>query len=286
MTALRSQPRRLLDADLSAVRRLADAEPVSNCVLIARLGAARGLAPRRLGGVAWGSSPAERPAELGGCCVVGGSIVPIGNGEHLRSIAAALAAAVPGTQRSASSIVGESRAVEAFWTQLAPAWGPARTVRGVQPLLATADVPDLPADPAVRVVRRGELASYLPAAEAMFVEELGVRPGRSQRPYRDQLEQLIAGGGALARFAADGRVIFKAEIAAVTDRCTQIQGVWVDPAYRGRGLARTGMVSVLRHALRLAPVASLYVNDFNLAARALYRRMGMTRVGTMATVLL
>jgi predicted GNAT family acetyltransferase len=42
---------------------------------------------------------------------------------------------------------------------------------------------------------------------------------------------------------------------------------------------------VLRHALTLAPSVSLYVNDFNLAARRLYARLGMRPVEELRTVL-
>jgi predicted GNAT family acetyltransferase len=47
------------------------------------------------------------------------------------------------------------------------------------------------------------------------------------------------------------------------------------------------MAAVVRDALRrVAPSVSLYVNDYNAAARRLYDRCGFRRVGTFATVLL
>jgi predicted GNAT family acetyltransferase len=45
------------------------------------------------------------------------------------------------------------------------------------------------------------------------------------------------------------------------------------------------MAAVVEHARRLAPVVSLYVNDYNYKARASYRRVGFEQVGTFATVL-
>ena len=58
------------------------------------------------------------------------------------------------------------------------------------------------------------------------------------------------------------------------------------PDLRGRGLAAPGMAAVVELALReIAPVVSLYVNDFNHAARATYRRVGFADVGTFMSVL-
>jgi len=62
--------------------------------------------------------------------------------------------------------------------------------------------------------------------------------------------------------------------------------VWVDPERRGEGLAAAGMAAVVREAQRsIAPVVSLYVNDFNIPARAAYRRVGFAQVGTFMSVL-
>jgi len=90
---------------------------------------------------------------------------------------------------------------------------------------------------------------------------------------------------AIARIE-DGQVVFKAEIGSITPLACQVQGVWVRPDLRGRGLAAAGMAAVVTEALRnVAPVVSLYVNDFNAPARAAYRRVGFTETATFASVL-
>jgi uncharacterized protein len=72
----------------------------------------------------------------------------------------------------------------------------------------------------------------------------------------------------------------------VTPQACQVQGVWVHPDRRGEGLSVGGMAAVVVIALAdIAPVVSLYVNDFNVAARAAYRRVGFTEVGTFMSVL-
>ena len=67
----------------------------------------------------------------------------------------------------------------------------------------------------------------------------------------------------------------------------QIQGVWLAPHLRGRRRAGPAMAAVVEAVLaEHAARASLYVNDFNVAARATYARIGMREVGEFATVLL
>jgi len=63
--------------------------------------------------------------------------------------------------------------------------------------------------------------------------------------------------------------------------------VYVDHELRGHGLGLRGMAAVVAATLRdWAPVVSLYVNADNLPARRVYERVGFTRTGSFATVLL
>jgi hypothetical protein len=45
------------------------------------------------------------------------------------------------------------------------------------------------------------------------------------------------------------------------------------------------MAAVVQAALALAPVVTLYVNDFNVPARAAYLHAGFKQVGTFMSVL-
>jgi predicted GNAT family acetyltransferase len=138
------------------------------------------------------------------------------------------------------------------------------------------------------LVRPHEINVLVPAAVAMYTEEVGVSPllGDGGRDYRDRITDLVRGRRAYAKFVG-GRVVFKAELAVVTRHTAQVQGVWVAPEWRGRGLGTTAMAAVVRDALRrVAPSVSLYVNDYNAPARAVYERCGLRRAGTFATVLL
>ena len=59
------------------------------------------------------------------------------------------------------------------------------------------------------------------------------------------------------------------------------------PWLRGQGLGTPAMAAVVERVLvDIAPTVTLYVNDYNTAARAMYARIGMHQTSTFATVLL
>ncbi|MDT7538210.1 MAG: uncharacterized protein QOI82_1795, partial [Actinomycetota bacterium] len=156
-----------------------------------------------------------------------------------------------------------------------------------QPVMAIRDDPAVEPDPDVRLVRPHQLEQLLPACVAMFTEEVGVSPlaGDGGSLYRARVEELIATGRAFAR-VEDGTVVFKAEIGAATSAACQVQGVWVHPPLRRRGVGAAGMAAVVQQAqASIAPVVSLYVNDFNVAARRSYKKVGFKEIGTFASVL-
>ncbi|MFF7653422.1 GNAT family N-acetyltransferase [Streptomyces sp. NPDC007983] len=266
-----------LDSALAVLNR----DPISNAFVAARVQVA-GLDPWRLGGEMWGWYNGGRLESL---CYAGANLVPIcATPEAVR----AFAERARRSGRRCSSIVGPADTTAELWSLLEPSWGPAREVRARQPLMVTASMPaDVPPDPRVRRIRRDEMDVIMPACVAMFTEEVGVSPlaGDGGLLYQARVAELVAAGRSFAR-VENGRVVFKAEIGAATPHACQIQGVWVAPEYRGRGLSETGMAAVLHYALNeIAPVASLYVNDYNTAARAAYRRVGFQEVGAFMSVL-
>jgi uncharacterized protein len=268
------------DADVPRALAILNDDPVSNVFVISRIEAA-GLEPRRLGAQIWGYGSGREVTSL---CYSGANLVPVNGDERALEAFAAYALR---QGRRCSSIVGPAGAVTSVWRHLSRAWGPPREERLRQPLMVTSTPPLVDPDPQVRRVRLDELDLLMPASVAMFTEEVGISPVASDggAMYRARVRELVAAGRAFARIE-DGRVVFKAEVGAATSAACQIQGVWVDPALRGRGLSVTGMAAVVSLCLRdLAPAVSLYVNDFNARARRSYERVGFKQVGTFASVL-
>jgi uncharacterized protein len=279
--AWRSSSLRLLDdRDLDQVLEICDREAVANVFVSSRVRSA-GVDPGRLGAQLWGYLESGRVTSL---CYSGANLVPVA---ATSAAVAAFAERARLQGRRCSSIVGPAEAVQELWSLLAPYWGRPREIRSAQPVMAISSDPLVPPDPLVRLVRPDELNTLLPASVAMFTEEVGVSPVGADggAAYRARVAELIKVGRSYARIE-DGLVVFKAEIGAVTPLACQVQGVWVPPELRGRGHASRGMAAVVAHALRsVAPVVSLYVNDFNVPARAAYRRVGFSEAGTFMSVL-
>jgi len=272
--------RLLTDRDRDEALALCDRDPVTNVFVRSRLQAS-GLDPMRLGAQVWGFQDAGNLVSL---CYVGANMIPVA---AVPPAVTAFAHRAGRQGRRCSSIAGPADAVAELWRQLAPFWDRPRDIRFRQPLMAIASDPLVVPDPAVRQVRQAEVGILLPASVAMFTEEVGISPigADGGAAYRARVGELVAAGRSLARIE-DGRVAFKAEIGAVTPHACQVQGVWVPPPLRGRGHASRGMAAVVAFARRtLAPMVTLYVNDFNAPARAAYRRVGFSDVGTFMSVL-
>jgi predicted GNAT family acetyltransferase len=235
---------------------------------------------RRLAAELWGYS---EDGQLRSLCYAGANLMPV---ECSQVAIQHFADRARRAGRHCSSLVGPSQSVESMWSLLFPSWGPARDVRR-QPLMAIDRRPSVETEPGVRRVRVDELDTLLPACVAMFTEEVGVSPVGSDGGtlYRARVAELIAEGRAFA-LIEDGRVLFKAEIGSATAQACQIQGVWTEPSLRGRGLGTRGTAAVVTHALEsIAPVVSLYVNDYNVPARRAYETVGFRTVGSFTSVL-
>lgn len=260
------------------VLRALNKDPLANCMVAARV-EAYGASPSRLGAALWSVDDPTRSL-----CYSGANLIPVYGSRDALAVFAERARRQP---RVCSALVGAAELVLPMWEMLTEWWGPARDVRPRQPLLVLPGAPRISSDPLVRRVAPGDLDSYLPAAVAMFTEEVGVDPTRVDggRHYRRRVQEVIAEGRAFARFD-DGEVTFKAEVGARSARVGQIQGVWVRPDRRGTGLATAATAAVADFVRTAGRTPSLYVNDYNTAARRVYDRIGFTQIATFATVLL
>ena len=272
---------RTLDGDdTAALVLLAQRDPVSNVFILAHLRATGTAAPTSGGAGVLGVFD---DGVLAGACWAGANLVPIQLEPRLAGV---VAAAANRSGRRYASAFGPAAAVLALHAELVELGHRAHEVRPDQPLMTISEAPSVEPNAGLALGNLADFDRILPACAAMFEEEVGYSPFLGGREfYSRRVEGLIRQGHSLVHLNEAREVVFKAELGAVTSDVTQIQGVWMNPLYRGQGLSAGYMASVVEQARKVAPVTSLYVNGFNTRARATYERVGFSQVGTFATVL-
>ncbi len=81
------------------------------------------------------------------------------------------------------------------------------------------------------------------------------------------------------------QLCFFCNVGPWSDRTAQLQGIWTPETHRGHGLATASLSAICDRLLLMSPTLSLYVNDFNEEAIALYHRVGFEHVGDFQTIL-
>jgi predicted GNAT family acetyltransferase len=266
--------------DAATIGCALDVDPVTDVFLDARL--RDKLDGRRLDDEVVGYREGDGSMSL---CWTGVNIVPTAN----TSPEAALAYAGYVRRRGVyySSLWGPQEPVARMWQVLRRHARPPRSVRPDQLFMLLDREPDVAPDPHTQRVDMAEFDAFYDASVRFFIEELGSSPEAVGGGgfYRARVANLIRHGRAFARFE-DGRLVAKAELALATRHASQIQGVWVRPDHRRQGLAAPMLATVCQAArAEVAPVVTLYVNDFNLPARKAYTRLGFRHTADFMTVL-
>ena len=272
----------LVHSDTDALRALIARDRVANVFVDSLVNQHRSAAPAISGTHMLGYFT-DDDVNLAAACWVGSNVVPI---EASPEQAAAFARWMVAHWQPHASIFGPADATLAIVAELQSAGIGVQEIRANQPLLRIAGRPLVEPNPGLSVSDSGQFSEILLAAAAMFEEEVGYSPFLGgEENYRRRVAWLINRGYSFSHNEPRGEVIFKADLGAVTQFATQVQGVWMNPRFRGLGLSAAYMAGVVALSQRHAPLTSLYVNDYNSAARALYDRVGFEQVGTFATVL-
>jgi hypothetical protein len=273
---------RAIDEDsVNQVTNFVEQDPVRHCLLAARLEQTkqsrfRPSYPDLLGYFDDG--------KLKSLLMTGANIIPVNTSLIARQ---EFAAVLERSGRRSSSIVGPAEEVLDLWAKVSDSWGPAREVRANQPVLVMRSNSHKEIDHEVRYSTHADLEELLPACIAMFTEEVGISPtvNGGGSAYRNRISELVSGRRSFVKYLGS-ELVFKAEVGTVGAGVAQIQGVWVKPEFRGQGISVPAMAAVVKLIMAdLAPVASLYVNDFNEVAISTYQSVGFEHVDTFATVL-
>jgi uncharacterized protein len=206
------------------------------------------------------------------------------HGEHEDALAAYAAHAQRTTMPR--TIVGPVPTIERFWSLARGCYRAPAAIRTCQPLyaLARAGLRRTRADAAVAHASLAELDEIVDNAAAMVVGEVDNDPRRGGSAFRNRTAHLIKTGW-WWRYRVEGKLVFMCHVSSASAATAQLQGVWTPPPWRGRGYATRGLGAICDHLLDEHATLSLYVNDFNASAIALYERVGFQRVGAFRTIL-
>lgn len=267
-------------SDTAQLLALAGQDAVANVFILSHLETAGTASPTTGGANILGVFDG---GALIGACWAGANLVPV---QLDPEFAGLVAMAAHRSGRRYASVFGPAETVMAIYAAQEQLGQTAHEVRDDQPLMTITGPPAVRPNAALGFGDLADFDKILPACAAMFEEEVGYSPYLGGREYYSRrVKALIRQGHSLVHLNQAGEVVFKAELGAVTPEVTQIQGVWMNPEFRGLGLSAGYMAAVVVQAQTLAPVTSLYVNGFNAKARATYERVGFHQVGTFATVL-
>jgi uncharacterized protein len=189
-------------------------------------------------------------------------------------------------RRGERMILGSRQTVRAFWESVQTWHVPPRLVRERQLVMMVDRARLRPYDPRTSV-RRAQMDEWRAVAEGsaeMVHQELAYDPRRGSPDFAAGIRQMIERGLWWVG-SSDGRPCFFCNVGPSCDRTIQLQGIWTPPALRGRGLATASLAAICDRMLEESPTLSLYVNDFNESAIALYRRVGFEHVGDFQTIL-
>jgi uncharacterized protein len=253
--------KRLVEPSLAQVLDFCAAQPVERVFL-------EDAARRRLGRFL--AVPGGGGA-LDALCHVGANLVPSGRRCALF--------ADPAMRSRARMIIGEEEAVGELWEAVSKRMPRPRDDRPGQPVYVIEEPPE-EGGSGLRPAALSDLDRLVPACAAAFEEEVGVDAyGRDAALFewrtRTQIEE-----GRSWLWEEDGRILFKAEASAWTDKAVQLQQVWVEPELRSRGYARRGLADLCRVLLARTSAVCLFVRPENEPAIRLYEAVGMRRHGT------
>jgi uncharacterized protein len=222
------------------------------------------------------------------------------DGDHVLGVAycgrqfaiAAEPAAIPAfgqyakQHRGERMIVGDRETVRAFWESVAGWHVAPRIVRDRQLVMMVDRNRFHPYErrTAVRQARREDWSAVADGSAQMVRQELAYDPRRNAPEFgagiRAMIERKLWWIG-----SAGDRLCFFCNVGPWCSQTIQLQGIWTPPELRGQGLATASLAAICDRLLEVSPTLSLYVNDFNEPAIALYRRVGFEHVGDFQTLL-
>jgi predicted GNAT family acetyltransferase len=187
---------------------------------------------------------------------------------------------------SVHMIMGEQQKVEEFWQEYAAEDQSYRLA--CRELLfektAPVSVHDLPEG--LRLATAADLELIAPVHAAIAFAESQIDPlavdrdgflARTLRRIEQRRVWVVIN---------ENKLLFKADIQSESHQVAYLEGIYVAPEMRGKGLALSCLSELTRNLLSKVNVVCLLANETNVVAHSLYRRAGFKLSSTYDTVFL
>jgi uncharacterized protein len=188
--------------------------------------------------------------------------------------------------RGQRMIIGARDTVRLFWERIASWHTRPRVVRDRQLVMVVDRERLQPVERRVTVrhARSSEWAAVADSSAKMIAQELDYDPRRGSVEFVTNVRYMIQHNLWWVG-VWNGSLCFFCNIGPWCEQTAQLQGIWTPPELRGQGLATASLAAIADILLDISPTLSLYVNDFNLDAIALYQRVGFEHVSDFQTML-
>jgi len=132
----------------------------------------------------------------------------------------------------------------------------------------------LEAVPGLRLASLADLELVAPVHAQMAFDDSGVNPLETDPVgFRNRYARRIQKNRTWV-LVEDGRLIFKADLVSDTPDVIYLEGIWVNPADRGKGHGQRCLSQLVREFLTRAPAVSLLVNTKFERALNFYQKAG------------
>ena len=188
-------------------------------------------------------------------------------------------AAVAHQVASPHLLMGDHNAVQRFWNYYAGKEQSPRLLHPVIFLQRREPFKEHHPIPGLRQAMREDLKHVIIAQAAMALETSGVDPlKKDPTGFRERYLRRIEKKRVWV-LMKDGRLIFKTDVIAETPEATYIEGVYVTPEERGKGLGRNCLLGLGRLFLERTKAIYLFVEHENRQVWSFYANLGFSDGG-------
>lgn len=183
-------------------------------------------------------------------------------------------------------LMGEQERIREFWKSYSDDGQPVRRACRETLYELFSPVAEKERVEGLRPATLSDLHLIIPVQAEMAFEESGIDPRETDpEGFRERCARRIE-QGRIWLLLDEGELLFKADIIGETPDVFYLEGVYVAPHARGRGLGTRCMAQLSNQLLAQTQSICLLVNEQNQTAHSFYRKVGFEERGTYDTIFL